>query len=130
MIAFMLFIIGMSIYMFNAPADEYDHRYYEKGLSFNKDYNREQQVVKDHAQPQIKQQNGEVTLLFSQPLTGTVKFVRPSDKVQDKVFNLNSGAGRQVNIPLNNIARGRWQLVIAWKSNSRDYLYNQVLFIQ
>jgi hypothetical protein len=129
MIIFMLFIIGMSIFMFNAPADEYDHNYYEKGLNYTKDYDLEEQVTKDHAQPVIKQQNGEIILSFKEPLTGTIKFVRPSNKSQDKAFAINSGADKQVILPLKDIAAGQWQLIISWKSNSKNYLYKQEFFI-
>ena len=129
MIIFMLFIIGMSIYMFNAPADEYDHNYYEKGLNYTRDYNLEEQVTKDHAQPVIEQQKGEVVLSFKEPITGTIKFVRPSNKSQDKAFAINSGADKQVVLPLKDIASGQWQLVISWKSNNKNYLYKQELFI-
>ncbi len=53
MIIFVLFIAGMCIYMFTSPQDDFDQQYYEKGLTFNHDYDREQQVTKDHAEPLI-----------------------------------------------------------------------------
>jgi hypothetical protein len=53
LLTFVLFISGLSYFMFRAPIDDYDHRYYEKGLTFDADYIREQQVSKDHAQPVI-----------------------------------------------------------------------------
>jgi hypothetical protein len=54
LIVFVLFIGGMSVYMFRSPKDDYDPQYYEDGINFDHDYNRETQVNKDHAQPAIR----------------------------------------------------------------------------
>jgi hypothetical protein len=127
MIMFMLFIIGMCIYMFMAPADDYDHQYYEKGLSFNHDYNREQQVSKDHAQPIIGQTGDHITFLFSEPVNGSVKFMRPSSTAMDKVFKLE---GKQLTIATASIKSGQWQLVFDWTSNNKAYLYQHEIYVK
>jgi hypothetical protein len=130
MAAFMLFILSMCIYMFNAPADDYDHQYYEKGLSFNKDHSREEQVTKDHAEPVITQDNARLTIAFTQPVTGKVNFMRPSDKAMDRSFKLNSGAGKSAEIDLQGIAKGPWQLTFEWESNHKAYLYHKEVYIK
>lgn len=130
MVIFMLFIICMCIYMFNVPADDFDHQYYEKGLNFNQEYNREQQVTKDNARPTITQANGALQFVFSKPVVGEVKFMRPSSTSMDKVFQLNSDTGRLVTIPLANMARGPWQLSIEWKSNNKQYLYKKEVLVK
>jgi hypothetical protein len=127
MIVFMLFILGMCIYMFIAPADDYDHQYYEKGLSFNHDYDREQQVSKDHAQPMITMTGDSITFLFSQPVTGSVKFQRPSSTDMDKIFKLD---GKQVTIVSAAIKPGPWQLVFDWTSNNKAYLYQHEIYVK
>jgi hypothetical protein len=127
MIVFMLFIIGMCVYMFMAPADDYDHQYYEKGLSFNHDYDREQQVSKDHAQPQIRMHSDSITFLFSQPVSGVVKFQRPSSTAMDKAFKLD---GKQTTCSLAAIKSGQWQLVFDWTSNSKAYLYQHEIYVK
>jgi hypothetical protein len=130
MAAFMLFILSMCIYMFNAPVDDYDHQYYEKGLSFNKDHDREEQVNKDHAEPTISQNNNKLTIAFSEPVIGKVSFMRPSDKALDRSFNLNSGDAKSAEIDLQGVAKGPWQLTFDWKSGHKAYLYHKEVYIK
>jgi nitrogen fixation protein FixH len=127
---FILFISGMSIYMFMAPADDYDHQYYEKGLAFNHDYDREAQVVKDHARPLIVLVGHLVRLTFAQPVKGKIKFMRPDDNTLDKAFNLNSGTGNEVELATDKFTPGQWQLELQWQSNHKDYLYHQEVYIK
>ena len=127
---FILFISGMAIYMFASPEDDYDHQYYEKGLAFDHDYNREKQVVIDRAQPVIALTNGSLKLTFAQPVNGKIKFTRPSDNTLDRTLNLNSDTGKVVEIPLNKFAPGEWQLELDWQSNHRDYLYHKEVYIK
>ncbi|WP_162996358.1 FixH family protein [Mucilaginibacter celer] len=130
MATFMLFILSMCIYMFNVPVDDYDHQYYEKGMSFNKDHNREEQVIKDHAEPLITQRGDQLSIAFSKPVTGRISFMRPSDKTQDKAFALNSGAGNEAGIILQGMAKGPWQLTLEWESGHKAYLYHKEVFIK
>lgn len=130
MIVFMLFILSMCIYMFSAPADEYDHQYYEKGLGFDRDYKLEQQVTKDHAQPIIRQTGQMLNLKFTTPVAGKIRFIRPSSQAMDKIFPLNSGNADDVEISLSTIKTGKWQLVLEWQSKQKNYLYQQEIYIK
>ncbi|MEO7215864.1 FixH family protein [Mucilaginibacter sp.] len=126
---FMAFIISMCVYMFNLPVDDYDHQYYEKGLNFNGDYNREQQVVRDNAQPLITQTAAGVAIEFKQPATGVIKLVNPLGKSKDLVCPLNTGADKHLSIPANKFTTGRWGVKIEWSSGKKHYLYQQNIFI-
>jgi hypothetical protein len=130
MVVFMLFILSMCIYMFYLPTDDYDHQYYEKGLNFDHDYNREAQVVKDNAQPVITINNNVMNLAFARPALGAITFLRPSNQYQDRVFKIDSHAGPTVNLPLSSIEKGKWRLIIEWKSTNKTYLYQQDIYIK
>lgn len=126
LIAFMLFILTMCYRMFTAPVDDYDHQYYEKGLSFNKDYDKEVQVYKDHAVPVIKSDADNIKLTFAQQVTsGKITLGRPSDYTMDRVYNLKVNAQNEFIIPLQKVSRGHWLLVFNWESNNKKYLYQQ-----
>lgn len=129
MILFIIFIVGMSCYMFNMPADDYDHQYYEKGLNYNKDYVKEKQVVTDKAQPIIKQVNGEISVEFKQPAIGIIKLITPLGKSNDVTFPLNTGSGIYANVPLIKLSTGRWAIRIDWHSGNKSYLFQQDLYI-
>lgn len=66
LVIFVLFIGGLSYFMFAAPNDDYDHQYYEDGLNFDHDYNREEQVTKDQAQPKVEVDTCCIKLIFPQ----------------------------------------------------------------
>jgi len=127
LIIFVLFISGMSFFMFTSPKDDYDHQYYEDGINFDHDYNREAQVSKDHAQPAIVVANDSVRLTFPQDVSGSVKLMRPSSDARDQTYEL---AGRVTAIPVSKLLKGKWQLVLDWKSNNKSYLYHQEVFVK
>ncbi|AMR33550.1 hypothetical protein A0256_20045 [Mucilaginibacter sp. PAMC 26640] len=130
MVLFMLFILSMCIYMFMAPEDGYDHQYYEKGLNFDKDFKKEQQVQKDQASPLITVWNKSVRIRFVKPAAGTIKFVRPANEALHKEIKLDSLAGNEVAINTENMAVGRWQIILNWDSNHKAYLYHQEIDIK
>lgn len=129
MALFMLFIIGLGITMFYAPADDYDHQYYERGLGYNYDYQLERRVIADHAQPLIAIANGIMHIQFSQPAKGVLRMLRPSDQHRDLHYNIDSGKNTTVGIPLNTGSKGNWQLVVKWQSGKQNYLYKQEIYI-
>jgi hypothetical protein len=125
LVAFVLFIGGLSYFMASAPNDEYDHQYYEDGLNFDHDYNREKQVVKDNAQPVIVVDTCCIKLTFPQQIMGEVKMSRPSSDASDTSFTLDNKNGLPIQILTKHLVKGKWQLVIDWKSNNKAYLYQQ-----
>jgi hypothetical protein len=127
LIVFVLFIGSMSVYMFRSPKDDYDHQYYEDGINFDHDYNREAQVIKDHAQPAVSFETDSIKFSFPQIVDGKVKLIRPSSDAVDKTFPLE---GRVVAIPVSQLIRGKWKLVFEWKSNNKAYLYNTEIFVK
>ncbi|MDB5145494.1 MAG: FixH protein [Mucilaginibacter sp.] len=127
LILFVLFISGMSYFMFTSSKDEYDHQYYENGLNFDHDYSREAQVTRDRAQPVIKITADSIRFTFSQIVNGTVKLNRPASDAIDKSYPL---AGKVMAIPASQMVKGKWQLVFEWMSNNKAYLYRQEIYIR
>lgn len=125
MIIFMLFILGMCFYMFRAPDDDYDHQYYEKGLTYNQYYNKEVRVIKDHAQPAIEISGDYIFIKFKEPAAGTMHLQRPSNVSLDKTYHFDSGDNNEVQILTRSIKKGRWQLVFEWQSNQKAYVYQK-----
>jgi hypothetical protein len=127
---FMLFIILMCVKMFRLPADEYDHHYYEKGLNFDKDYAKERQVITDKAQPMIRISGREVNIAFAEQAIGTARFVRPSSEALDKIFNIQTGTEKTTAMSVSSLAKGRWHIVLEWKSDHKNYLYEKEVDLQ
>ena len=127
---FVLFITGMSLVFFMSPVDDYDHQYYEKGLNFDRDYNREVQVAKDHAKPVVAIEKNNVKVSFLLPAAGIIKFMRPSDTALDKTFTVSPSAGKEVAFPISNFPKGQWQIELQWESNQKAYLDHQEIYIK
>lgn len=129
MIIFMLFIIGMVVYMFAIPADEYDEKYYEKGLNYDQDYKRAKQVITDKAQPIIEADSCCIEIEFPQTVLGQVKLTRPSSNLVHKVIAINNKNGGPVQILTAGMPKGKWQLTFEWTSNNKDYLYQKEVYL-
>lgn len=129
MIIFMLFIIAMCVYMFSIPADEYDEKYYEKGLSYDQDYKREKQVITDKAQPKIKVDSCCIEVSFPHTILGQVKLTRPSSNIADKTIEIDNKNGKPVQILTANMPKGKWHLRFEWTSNNKAYLYQKEVYL-
>jgi len=130
LVTFVLFICGMSYFMFSSPADDYDHQYYEDGLNFDRDYNREKQVVNDHAQPTITVDTCCIKLSFPQQINGRVKMSRPSSDARDTSIVLDNSTGNPIEVLTKNLHKGKWQMVFTWESSKKAYLYQQEVYIK
>lgn len=129
MIVFMLFIILMCVYMFTMPTDDYDKKYYEKGLSFDQDYNREKQVITDNAQPTIEADSCCIEVTFPQHIIGQVKLSRPASTILDSVIAIDNKNGQPVQILTANMPKGKWQLTFNWTTNNKAYLYQKEVYL-
>ncbi|PWK77355.1 hypothetical protein LX99_03168 [Mucilaginibacter oryzae] len=127
MMAFMCYIIAMGVAMFRQP-DDVDSHYYEKGLAFNTDYDKEKQVLMDNAQPMINIEANTLLVKFAKPAKGTVDLKRPDNDKLDRHINLQSNQTGNVAIPLNQLKQGRWQLVFNWESSGKKYLYTTEVY--
>lgn len=131
MLCFMSFIVVLGVLMFNSKTDALvDTDYYEKGLEYDKDYNRKEQVKADHARPEIRPSAGYLKLSFKTAAAGELKLLRSSDKKMDKRVAIRTDERNQVNIRLSGIAKGPWRVIISWQSDGKAYLDEQEVNIE
>lgn len=131
MAVFIVFIIGLGVIMLLSNTDALvETDYYEKGIGYDIDYRKKEQVAADHAQPDIRINEKNIILTFVNPASGNIKFLRPDNKLLDKNIQLKSGVGNSVVLPVTNFVRGRWRIMLNWNSLGRDYLYEKEIFIQ
>ncbi|OKS87522.1 FixH family protein [Mucilaginibacter polytrichastri] len=128
LLAFVIFITAMGVKMFAQP-DDVDHEYYEKGLAFDADYNREKRVVTEKLQPNIRFTDKAMCVKFVKPLQCKITLMRPSDRRMDKIINMASDGVNEINIPIEKLATGPWQLSFEWADHHKKYLYNQEVMV-
>lgn len=129
MALFMSFIITLAVLMIRSDSDDLvDANYYEKGIEYDKDYDRKSQLIKDHAEPEISV-NELLKITFKSPAVGNIRLIHPSDKTMDSTMNFNSGTGIQVEFPLANFRKGHWKVSLEWTSSGKSYLYDKNIII-
>ena len=127
----MSFIVVLGVLMFNSKTDALvDNNYYEKGLNYDKDYNRKERVKIDDAAPIITITKDNIILTFKNKAEGSIQLVRNSDKRMDKSIPLSTDAANVVKIPLQGIEKGQWRLIMSWTSEGLDYLNEQEILIK
>lgn len=130
MLCFMSFIIVLAVKMINSKTDALvDNDYYEKGLAYDKDYNRKEQVKIDGAAPKIEVKNGYVVLTFKDKAVGEAKLIRNSDKRLDRKIMISTDTLNSVKIPAVELEKGRWRLIISWTTDGKAYLDEQEVMV-
>jgi hypothetical protein len=126
MASFMLFIVALVLIMFNSKKDALvDTDYYEKGIQYNKVYNRKEQTKNDHAAPEVSTNRDMIIIRFKDPAKGTAALMRTSDKALDKILPFESNMNNQLIIPAGRLKSGSWRLILEWISNDKSYLHEQ-----
>jgi len=129
MALFISFIVTLGILMIRSDSDDLvDTDYYEKGIGYDKDYKRKIQVKQDLAEPDILVED-HLKIIFRSPASGSIRFIHPSDKDMDRTLNIDSGAGNQVELPLAEMAKGHWKVLLEWESGGKAYLYEKEIMI-
>lgn len=131
MICFMSFIVVLGVLMFNSKDDALvDKDYYEKGLDYDKDYNRKEQVKTDNATPDISVSETELIISFKAGAEGELRLIRNEDQRMDKKAALKTDLANQVRFPLKGLAKGQWRIVLSWVSGGKAYLNEQEIRIK
>lgn len=131
MALFMTFIIVLAVLMFNSKTDALvDTDYYEKGLNYDQEYNKREQVNKDHALPIVKITGDTLSITFKEAAIGNIRMMHNSDKKLDKRFILTTDHQHKFIIPIGASKKGRWKLIMNWISNEKTYLNEQEVNIE
>ncbi|MFM6976714.1 MAG: FixH family protein [Sphingobacteriaceae bacterium] len=122
---FIGFIITLGIIMVNSKTDALvETDYYEKGINYDTDFAKKQQVINDHAAPTI-QVGKTLSIQFIHQPKGTLQFLRPDNKKQDFKLDLEADSNHLVTIAAAAIKSGRWHLILNWENAGKKYLFEQ-----
>jgi hypothetical protein len=130
MLTFMSFIIVLVVLMFRSDRDALvDNDYYEKGINYNKDYNKKENVINDKAAPTVTIADNTIIITFTHHAAGTVKLIRTADKRMDLNLVLNTDSANRFQLPISGKASGLWKLQLDWTSNGTAYLYEKEVML-
>ena len=128
MVAFMLFIVGMVVYMFKVHGNDamVDEDYYEKGINYNQEYDASKNVINDSATPKITINKNQIIIQLKDSASYELKLMRPStvkDNIIDKGFT--KGDANLILVDAGRMHSGLWFLELKWNSNNKAYQYKK-----
>ncbi|MBD3750690.1 MAG: FixH family protein [Sphingobacteriales bacterium] len=126
LIIFIGFISVLAFLMMRSTDDNFDKDYYEKGLAYTDEYNQRQQVIDDHAQPHLILATNELIIQFKGAESGIITIKRPSNSNLDQQIHF---IGKKVLVPLNDLKKGDWLVVMKWKNKSKNYWFEKEIFL-
>lgn len=132
MAVFMSFIIGMVVYMFKNHSNDalVEDDYYEKGISYDKEYEAKSNTLNDSATPEIKQSQSQLIIQLKDAADYQLTLMRPSAKEKDvKSSGKTIGDENLIIIEAGSLDKGFWSLKLEWRSNGRDYLFTKDITI-
>lgn len=130
MILFMGFIITLVILMIKPhKADSLiEADYYEKGQSFDRDYDAVQNANLDSIVPMIRVDNSGISITFRAAVTYKILLRSLADASMDKTI-YGSQAKKEIQISSNELSRGSWLLRVDYYVGQRSYLYQNKILI-
>jgi hypothetical protein len=102
--------------------------YYEKGLNYDLDYKAMQDARDDKVIPIITTNEKGTTITFPVAVAYEMLWRRLSDPNLDRKFKSDIPE-EEVFIPLNDLKSGSWLLRIQYKTDEKNYLYQNKIMI-
>ncbi|MDQ0967868.1 hypothetical protein QFZ20_003271 [Flavobacterium sp. W4I14] len=126
MLTFMMFIVGMVVYMFHVHGRDalIEENYYEKGINYNAEYNAKVNVIEDDASPKITITKTQIIIQVKDSATYNLILMRPANSNDDvKLKGQTSGTANLILVDKTKMPRGMWFLNLQWHSSGKDYLF-------
>ncbi len=129
-------IMGVMAYVaFNQRVDLVTQNYYEKELKYQNDIAKQQNAVDLKNRVQIEQLPGKLAITFpieevGTNISGDVSFYRASNPGDDIQFRLQVDSTGKFQIPLTQVKKGLWTIIVNWNAQGLDYLTKQKLILE
>ena len=130
MVLFMGFILILVILMIKPhKADSLiDNDYYEKGQTYDTDYNARRDAKNDDMLPTVKAEKNGLSISFPKPVVYEILLRRLADSHFDKAYKSDSTKSTVI-IPFTDLPSGSWLVRIEYKLGQRDYLYQDKILL-
>jgi len=126
MFAFMLFIVGMVIYMFHVHGRDalIEENYYEKGINYNAEYDAKQNVLNEDARPEITITHTQIVIQLKDSAQYELVLMRPANSYDDvKLKGNTTGTSHLILVDKTKMARGMWFINLSWHAAGKAYLF-------
>jgi hypothetical protein len=128
-------MIGLVIYTSTTPPKLVTENYYQKGLTYQSQIDKENRTLKHELQPEIILVQNRLNIQFSDSLKfpideGTIDFYRPSDPNLDKSLGMDLDGSMKQTVNLAGFVKGKWKLRLEWKYDGKSYMLKKELFLE
>lgn len=122
-------VVCTGIYMVNKDTDTLEEiNYYEKGLNYDEEYQKKENVALHHNKAQVFKQNDSLVINFSKAYNSVVvNFKRPSDESLDR--KLSFSTIKSYKIPIKDMKKGTWHIRLEWENEGVNYLQDENIYI-
>lgn len=134
LILFLAACIGFIVFAFNQDVNLVHNDYYEKGVDYSHQMNRDSRSVKYKDQIEISELNDSIRILFPDEVISDADFVRvlffrPSNHNLDinmpVVFT-----GNFVSVSKENLIPGRYIVKLTWNQDNLDYEIDKTFIVK
>jgi hypothetical protein len=124
MVSFMIFITTLGVIMIfrNASDSLVEDDYYEKGQSYDIDYQNRQNAIDDMFIPTIIIKDG-ISIVFPARVKYLLICTRPSDYHMDRTFRGLTDGQDRIQIRKGELQPGPWLFRVQYSANDKNYLF-------
>ena len=128
---FMTFIIAMATKMFISAGDDdlVEKDYYEKGLSYDKQYDLQKVALADSVIPHIQVDQSGLAITFTSSSSYKLLCRRASDSALDKLIRGTTDSDNLLFISRSELRGGPWKLHLEFTQAGKDYLVEREIIM-
>lgn len=137
LVGFGLFIGTMVRRAMQSDVDLVSKDYYQKEIAYQQHMNQVRATQQLANQVTFTQANAaeQLSLVFpaemaATPVSGQIRFFRPSDAKLDFALPLNLNSDGQQHIRTTTLAKGLWRVQLNWQVNNQDYFVQKDITIE
>lgn len=68
-------------------------------------------------------------MVFSHPIKGEVRIYKRGEKCAAHIIDVDTKESRSLDVSLMGIAKGKWELMLNWKYDEKQYSYKRSISI-
>ena len=138
-IVYSIFAIGLIVIVLFTKSNNVQlvsDNYYEKTLIFENQIQASKNVKALSEEPDINIVKNTKQIILTLPLVfnpdqirGEILLFRPSDAHQDDKIKMSFNSDNKQIISYNNMAAGKWKVMLNWTDGTKDYFFEKVIII-
>lgn len=107
--------------------------YYEKEIHFQEQIDKQQNLKESSLKPELLNQSEVLILQFggnsNKQIKGNIFFYRPSDKTQDKTFNIQLNEKNEQVFDNKQFKEGLYKVKVDWEEEGQHYYIEKAIYI-